>query len=193
MLIAGIDPGPEQSALVLIDTASGSPLCACDWRPNPEIEAILRRSATGDVQEDPEWGYLPWANLAIEWISTYSKAVGQSVFHTARWVGRFEVAWGRGNELVTTVDVRQALCRTQKAGPAQIREAILDRFGGKERAIGTKKSRGVLYRMRTGPTGGSPHMWSALGIALTLADRLEQRASTELRGSPVRGASDRPS
>ncbi len=172
MLIAGIDPGPEQSALVLIETASGAPLVDRAWLPNAEIEALLRR---GVALELPfEWKYLHWTTvLGIEWISSYGKAVGQSIFHTCRWVGRFEVAFGRRIEHITTGETRDCLCGTRKSGPAQIREAILDRFGGKERAVGTKKSPGPLYRMKTGPKGASPHLWSALGIALTLADRLE--------------------
>jgi len=44
-----------------------------------------------------------------------------------------------------------------------VREAIIARFGGKEKAIGSRKEPGVLY-------GISGHCWAALAVALTWMD-----------------------
>lgn len=185
MLIAGIDPGPEQSALVLL-AADVPEVTLVRYLPNAELEQELAAALMQGVSQ-----------IGIEWMVSYQKAVGQPVFQTCRWVGRFESAFLRRElpvELISNVEIRQNLCHVHnKCGAAEIRAALIDRFGGPDRAVGVKKRPGPLYELKSGPTGKIRHLWSALAVAVTLADRLEQRASTELRGSPVRGAPDRPS
>ena len=44
-----------------------------------------------------------------------------------------------------------------------VREALVDRFGGTEKAVGTKKAPGQLYGMKE-------DMWSALAVAITCAE-----------------------
>jgi hypothetical protein len=50
-----------------------------------------------------------------------------------------------------------------QAKDANIRQAILDRFGGKEKAIGKKANPGPLYGVKS-------HLWSALAVALYISD-----------------------
>ena len=104
--------------------------------------------------------------VAIEMIASYGMAVGKEVFDTCMWVGRFiEAADARGiyHRLVYRKDVKLHLCQTVRANDANIRAAIIDRYGpGKEKAIGTKKAPGPLYGLKGDE-------WAALAVALTIA------------------------
>jgi hypothetical protein len=87
-------------------------------------------------------------------------AVGAEVFDTVLWAGRFAEAAHR----VTVVmlprrAVKLALCGDSRAKDANIRQALIDRFGGSA-AIGRKAAPGPLY-------GISRDVWSALAIAVT--------------------------
>jgi hypothetical protein len=68
--------------------------------------------------------------------------------------------WSR----VTRRQVKLHLCGSMKAKDANIRQAILDRFGGSA-AIGLKKTPGPLY-------GVKGHEFAALGVALTYAETM---------------------
>ena len=159
MRIAGIDAGTEQSALVVYDTNIQNPVFV-DFADNSRIAGILRCGRIAEV-------------VALEWVSFYGKEIhaGSETFQTCRWVGRFQEAWcdKRGEDsafLITRREVRQELCGTTKAGDAEVRAILIDRFGGKEQAIGTKKQPGPLYTLR------STHLRSALAVALVHADRI---------------------
>jgi len=52
------------------------------------------------------------------------------------------------------------------ANDASIRQALIDRFGGKDAAIGRKASPGPLH-------GIAADVWSALALAVTHTDQLE--------------------
>ena len=52
------------------------------------------------------------------------------------------------------------LCGNMRARDGNIRQALLDRFGGKDRAIGRKGSYGPLH-------GISGDCWSALAVGVT--------------------------
>jgi hypothetical protein len=56
--------------------------------------------------------------------------------------------------------VKLALCGDSRAKDANIRQALIDRFGGKDAAVGRKAAPGPLY-------GISRDVWSALAIAVT--------------------------
>ena len=89
--------------------------------------------------------------------------VGAEVFETVRWAGRFEeVLYPTPVVLLPRMAVKMALCHSARANDASIRQALLDRFGGKD-ATGTKKSPGPLY-------GIHADLWSALAIAVTFAE-----------------------
>ena len=107
--------------------------------------------------------------VVCEWIQSYGMTVGKEVFHTCRWVGRFEQAvdgW-RPFRLVYRRAVKLHLCNDTRAKDKNIRQAILDLYpatgGGKTPQIGTKESPGPLY-------GISSHMWAAVGLALTVQE-----------------------
>lgn len=154
MKIIGLDPGTTQSAWCML--RDGKLHLFGKW-PNDVLLAQLR-------QGTDEWA--GDAILAIEGIASYGMAVGKEIFTTCIWIGRFMEAWeNRGGHvrLVYRRDVKLFHCQTVKASDSNIRAAILDRFGGREIAVGTKKQPGPLY-------GIKQDVWSALAIALLVAD-----------------------
>lgn len=151
--LIAIDPGPEQSAYVVWD---GSAVIEKGKEPNSEV--LLR------VQEAVHDG-MP---VVIEMIACYGMAVGAEVFETCVWIGRYVQAsdfeMGPLAARITRLKVKNHLCHSSKANDANIRQALIDRFGGKEKAIGKKSAPGPLF-------GVSGDMWAALAVAVTWLDQ----------------------
>jgi len=104
-------------------------------------------------------GRLPDA-VVIEKVESYGMAVGAEVFDTVWWAGRFaEAAHRVPVVMLPRRAVKLALCGDSRAKDANIRQALIDRFGGPA-AIGRKASPGPLY-------GIARDVWSALAIAVT--------------------------
>lgn len=77
--------------------------------------------------------------LVIEMIASYGMAVGESVFQTCVWIGRFEeLALSRIKETqyIYRKDEKMNLCHSMKAKDSNIRQALIDRFG----PVGTKRN-----------------------------------------------------
>lgn len=156
MNVLGIDPGTSVSAVVVYD---GTRVVSHAIQPNQVLVDRLHD------------GYLTPTTtiLAIEQIESMGMAVGASVFETVFWSGRMVQAWSPGRwERVTRRQVKLHLCGTMRAKDKNIRQALLDRFGGREKALGTKKAPGPLY-------GVSSHCWSALAVAVTFYDAEQAR------------------
>lgn len=152
-MILAIDPGNEQSAWCEFD--GGLPIRS-DKSRNSDLLSLIRTCSIGAVGEG--------RMLAIEMIASYGMAVGKEVFDTCLWVGRFMEAWeNRGGtvRLVYRKEVKLYLCETVRANDSNIRAAIVDRFGGKEKAIGKKAMPGPLFGLKGDE-------WSALAVALTV-------------------------
>jgi hypothetical protein len=149
-VILAIDPGPKQSALVLYDRSVG--LCEHYLSPNDWVLAYLDvySAKPGDV-------------LVIEQIANMGMAVGNEVFETVRYAGRFEQQWARRGlrvERIKRIDVKLAICGQARAKDANIRAALVDRFGG---SLATKKG-GPLH-------GVAKDVWAALACACAWSDR----------------------
>lgn len=152
--VIGLDPGPGDSAVVVWN---GDTVEVTRMGPNSDIMGYLRTWRGGGVP------------LAIEKIASYGMAVGAEVFETCVWTGRFMEAYG-GATRITRGEVKMHLCHTMKAKDTNVRQAILDRFGGKDKAIGTKSSPGPFR-------GVTSHLWSALAVAIVFHDQLNSTAS----------------
>ncbi len=157
MRILAIDPGNEHSAwCVMTDGRIGN----AGKQPNDDVRRMLRE-AIWTCAALPE---LPL--LAVEMIASYGMPVGREVFETVRWIGRFQEAWearGGKTQLIYRKDVKMHLCGSMQAKDANIRQALIDRFGpSKDKAIGKKASPGPLY-------GIKGDEWSALAVAVTAA------------------------
>ena len=101
-------------------------------------------------------------------VQSFGMAVGAEVFETVFWIGRFIQAWSMGGAFdrwsrVYRKDIKLHLCGSMRAKDSNIRQAILDRFGGKTKALGSKREPGPLY-------GARSHIWSALAVAITWRD-----------------------
>jgi hypothetical protein len=158
--ILAIDPGNEQSAWC--ETVNGS-LWKCDKLYNADVLDLLRNA----------WDAEHF--LAIEMIASYGMAVGKEVFDTCLWIGRFMEAWeARGGtvRLVYRREVKLHLCESARANDANIRAALIDKYGpGKAKAIGTKKSPGPLF-------GVKGDEWSALAVALTAEAAINEKCQS---------------
>ena len=147
--LLALDPGPEHSALVRWD---GAAISIKQYSDNAEILSLLRDRSN---QAEP---------LVIEQVVSYGMAVGQTVFETCVWTGRFMEAYGAEHvRRIPRIDVKMHLCHNSRAKDGNLRQAILDRFGGKDKAIGKKARPGPLY-------GISGDLWAALALAITAGD-----------------------
>lgn len=152
MSFLSIDPGSEESALIELDDDQ-APMHSCK-RPNGDILKLVRNSRTRTGTWDPP------SHLVVEMIASYGMPFGREVFETCLWIGRFVEAWGGPFTLVYRREVKMFLCGNNTAKDANVRQAVLDRYGGKKRAIGKKKSPGPLY-------GISGDLWQALAVGVT--------------------------
>ena len=150
MNLLAIDPGDKQSAFVVFD---GRKILDKGKVPN------------GDLLN---WALPPVDHLAIEMIASYGMPVGQTVFETCVWIGRFIQQYKELHHLKHTLvyrhEVKVCLCHSVKAKDGNIRQALIDMFpatgAGAIPQLGTKKTPGPLY-------GISADMWAALGVAIT--------------------------
>lgn len=156
MSIFCVDPGPEFSAFVAYDGTR--PV----WFDKVANEDLLKNI-------EARRGMNGCEALVIEQIAAMGMAVGAEVFETCFWSGRFAQAWDGGFDRVKRHEVKMHLCGNMKAKDANIRQAIIDRYGpGKEKAIGKKKSPGPLF-------GVSGDCWAALAVAITWWETKRER------------------
>jgi hypothetical protein len=160
MQVYAIDPGPEQSALVVFN---GTAVLNHQTVPNEQLlDELAHRTRS--------WEHV----LVVEQIASFGMPVGAEVFETVFWSGRFIQAWAGYHAPPNSPlpwarlkrhEVKAALCGNQRAKDAHIRQALLDRFGpGKEKAIGRKATPGPLY----GLVGDE---WAAMAVAVTYWDQ----------------------
>lgn len=168
MRLIAIDPGTEKSAWVVYPPIGQRLQFSID--ENCVLLFKLRNLCNNEAYVD---------TLAIEMVACYGMPVGRETFETVLWTGRFVEAWGGPWHKVYRRDVKLHLCNSARATDANIRRALIDRFGpGDAKAIGNKKSPGPLYKVAS-------HVWSALSVGVYWADRVEREASMELVGSQV--------
>jgi len=148
MPILAIDPGNIESAYVLA-TDDLSKVISKDKLPNEEIRETLFNifESVGSVK------------VAIEMIASYGMPVGETVFQTCLWIGRFiEIVETYGLEatLIYRKDEKMCLCHSMKAKDSNIRQALIDMFG----VVGTKSNPGYFY-------GFKKDIWAAMAVAVT--------------------------
>lgn len=157
-----IDPGSERSAVVIQRYGWHG------WQAPEDTEK------GGLVQNDRVLEILgdSFQTVAIEWIQHMGMPAGASLFDTARWVGRFEQLAKEGGERVVLIprgEIKLELCGSARAKDSNVRQALLDLYGGKE-AVGTKKRPGPLYGIRG-------HGWQALAVGVVAQRRLRRGAA----------------
>ncbi len=146
--ILAIDPGTTRSAWLLLESEPPGMPIAFGLEDN---DVVLRRLRRHDPSADV---------VVVEEVRSFMRRVGREVFETVRWAGRFEeAAHPTPVVLLGRKDVVVRLCGSAAANDADVRLALLDRFGGSA-AIGRKAAPGPLY-------GIHRDVWSALAIAVT--------------------------
>ena len=143
--VLALDPGPEWSGFVyigrgIVDNAASS-------FSNETLMCVVDTSV---LHDEP---------VICESVECYGMAVGKSVFQTCYTIGRIMQVAGDRFVLMTRREVKLHLCNSARAKDANIRQALLDRWGGKS-AVGTQKNPGPLYGIKS-------HAWSALALAVT--------------------------
>ena len=142
-MIFAVDPGNEISGYVLFD----GHVRESGVLPNSDMIERLKQQSGVDY-------------LAIEMIASYGMPVGREVFETCVWIGRFMQQFGSDfTRLIYRRDVKLHLCSSARAKDANIRQALIDKFGGTT-AIGKKATPGPLYGVKS-------HAWAALAVAVT--------------------------
>jgi hypothetical protein len=152
--ILAVDPGNEKSAW--LEYVPGCPgfvgLCAID--DNEQLAQMLRQSRDFTAAEV----------LVIEMPKPRGMPTSYEEMLTCVWIGRFIEAWSGPWAFVHRLEEKLTVCGRSNATDSNIRQALIDRWGGKERAVGKKKSAGPLY-------GISNDLWQALAVAVTYCVR----------------------
>jgi hypothetical protein len=146
--VLAIDPGTDRSAWLILRDGCVE---AFAHPSNDDLLDPIRMRILGDFDA-----------VVIEQIESFGMAVGREVFETVRWAGRFEeAAHPIPVVLLPRRRVKLHLCGSAKAKDPNIRQALIDRFGGPA----SIRKGGALY-------GISKDVWSALAIAITYSDGL---------------------
>jgi hypothetical protein len=167
--VLAIDPGTTRSAWIALELPSRRPL-GFGIDPNEELLGRLR-------------GGTPAFELVIiEKVESFGMAVGAEVFETVFWSGRFaEAVDPVPVERIGRKVVKVALCRDPRAKDPNIRQALIDRYGGKATAVGTKASPGPLH-------GVAKDVWAALAVGVAWLDGAARMEATPMDTAPL----DRP-
>lgn len=171
--LIAIDPGNKESAVACFD--DDGLFILSKKLPNEELLAAIRHSELLFEKGRRTYRVRAAEHLAVEMIACYGMAVGAEVFDTCVWIGRFIEAWGKPHTRVYRKEVKLHLCGNNRAKDPNIRQAIIDRYGGQEAAIGKKANQGPLY-------GVVADQWAAIAVGLTF---LETRLMTV---GPLAGA-----
>jgi hypothetical protein len=142
-MILAIDPGTHESGYCLYD---GGRVITAGVMGNSDLLKIV-----ADDRSDV---------LAIEKVVSYGRAVGQEVFDTCEWAGRFRQVWGSPDETlsVTRLQVKKALGLKGSDDEAAVNKRLREVIGEK----GTKANPGPTFGVAT-------HAWAALGVAYAAA------------------------
>ena len=147
MRILAIDPGPMQSAYIVLD---GARVLEHGIVENVEFRQLLALRAMDPAIDA----------CAIEMIASYGMPVGAEVFETCVVIGRLLEIWKRWHAAdparLPRLAVKQALCHDSRAKDAHIRAALIDHFGGPS----CIRKGGTLYKVKADE-------WAALGVAVT--------------------------
>lgn len=155
-MILAIDPGSEKSGWVQLRDGD---LRSFGIDSNEDVLDVLLVDGKADT-------------LVIEHTPPYAMQtksgghyVPRQVFETAFYCGRLAQEWmnlrGELPALVPRRDVLKHITgKGARVGDKEVRAALIDRWGGKDTAIGKKASPGPLY-------GVSSHVWAALAVGLT--------------------------
>lgn len=156
MKVLAIDPGPTESAFAVYDGDEAFGRKVSNTEMLRVVADPIHELGSGGAFIDA---------MAVEMVASYGMPVGAEVFDTCVFIGRLLECWSTvlPGDLVFRREVKLHMCGVANAKDSNIRQAVIDRFGGKS-AIGKKKTPGKLY-------GVSGDVWQALALAVTYYDK----------------------
>lgn len=153
-MILAIDPGNIESAYVILDE-NLRPI-NLGKIPNPDMFSVIQNTSA--------------RYFVIEMIASYGMGVGQTVFDTCVWIGRFmQYAEEHGNfqqiDQLKRIEEKKNLCHDSRAKDTNISLALIDRFayGVPNKGKGNKKAPGYFF-------GFHDDIWAAYAVGVTYAD-----------------------
>lgn len=158
--ILAIDPGTTESAFVLVGV--GCKPVKFDKIKNDALLEMMKNSILRDSE-----------HVVIERVTSYGMPVGQEVFLTCEWIGRFAQQAENAGLTVHYVyrqEEKLAICHDSRANDAAIRRALIDRFAAhdRRRGTGTKKNPDWFYGFRA-------DIWQAYAVGVTWICRQAER------------------
>ena len=156
--ILAIDPGNIQSGYVIVahDGQEIRKVLDVGKVPNGEMYSVF---------------FSTYDHLAIEMVAGMGMPVGQEVFDTCFWIGRFwefATLYGVSHppQKIFRREEKLYLCGRASAKDVNIRQALVDRYapGEPNYGKGTKKNPGFFY-------GFAADMWAAMAVAVTYFDK----------------------
>jgi hypothetical protein len=152
--VLAIDPGTHQSAWVYM---SDRRLIGFGISSNDSLLTAIRERQ------------MPARRVVIEKVASYGMPVGADVFETVFWSGRFaEAADPIPVERPTRKEIVTHLCGSARAKDSNVRQALIDRYGGPS----TVRKGGPL-------SGVAKDVWAALAVAVTYLDKTTRLEETE--------------
>lgn len=129
-LCLAIDPGNEYSGWVVFEPMDGVPnikILDYDKSPNNLVRLLCGYKSNPD------------GTLVVETPRSQGMPASNQLFETCVWVGRFLQAWGGYWTYAFRDEIKLYMCGSAKARDANVRQSLVERWGGQNRAIGGKK------------------------------------------------------
>lgn len=159
MRILSIDPGNKESGWCLLDDYK--PVVFGKWS-NEDVLGLIRDAKDERVED-----------VVIEMVASYGMPVGETVFDTCRWIGRFEQALSEKHftpHFVKRKEYVTELCGSSRAKDSNVIQYLIDRFAkdAPNRGKGTKKSPGWFY-------GFKADIWQSYAIGVYYTDLCKKK------------------
>jgi hypothetical protein len=171
LIILGIDPGPDEAALVHYEDER---VIEAENVPNMVVLQRLRDYARASTSN--------YGLIAIERPRSNFRPVSNAFLDMTEWVGRFREAielhrprlslTASSLRLIPFRDIAGHITGNQSAKEIYVRQTLKERFGD----VGTKNAHGPMWCMK----GLGEHVWSALAVAVTCGDSLRQERGKEV-------------
>lgn len=157
--VLAIDPGPVTSGVVILRRApSATGGFVIDYATaeleNPKVRLYVE-ACKKDGSVD---------GFAVESMMPYGARVGNETFDTLMFIGELKFLTrqlGREARLINRHGVKSHVCLTTKANDADLRDALLLKFGVTKKDAGKKGS--PLHGVKS-------HAWAALALAVTFLE-----------------------
>lgn len=158
-MILAIDPGNIYSGYCIVQDDL-SAIVKADKVKNEDLLAIIREEASKPYVTD----------YVIEAVASYGMPVGDEVFDTCIWIGRFtQTIYDYTHvmpDMIYRKEEKLCICNSPRANDATIRRALIDRFAKNvpNYGKGNRKNPGYFYGIRA-------DMWAAFAVAVTWHDK----------------------